>query len=228
MLKAFLSRCAAAFLPDRLWARLRAVVTGQEQISEVIQPLSREFRKDSGANARARKSGVLVDRFQPWSRRDVRKMFQANGDPAPFRQGLEQLYGIALRDPTAYRPFVEYCLSLPTSMFLRDGQRRWLAKEMARNIMPEEQRSNALNGWWDADWHLRIGRRREEWLEEIDRFSRDERLARMFDFPRLRASLADWPDHGGTELAKALRVQLGVPKALIAARFINYVDRRNG
>ena len=77
-------------------------------------------------------------------------------------QAFEQMYGVAQRDPMAYRPFVEFCLGLPTNMFMRDGEMRWLAKEMAKGIMPEEQRLNRLNGRWDADWHLRIGRRRRD------------------------------------------------------------------
>ena len=112
---------------------------------------------------------MVVDRYQPRNRRHSRKLLFGNGDPGPFYQGLEQMYGIALRDPTAYRPFVEFCLSLPTKMFIRDGEMRWLAKQMAKGIMPEEQRRNALDGWWDADGQLRIRRRRSEWLAELAR-----------------------------------------------------------
>lgn len=137
------------------------------------------------------------------------------------------MYGIALRDPTAYRPFVEFCLSLPTKMFMRDGEMRWLAKQMAKGIMPDEQRNNAQNGWWDADWHLRIGRRREEWLAELDRIEMDDRLGRMFDVPHLRAALEDWPTQTEIDPRKAFVAQLAVPTALIVSRFINYVEGRN-
>src|SRR4030095_15472721 len=128
------------------------------------------------------------------------------GDPAPFYQGLEQMYGIALRDPTAYRPFVEYCLGLPTKMFMRDGEMRWLGKQMAKGIMPEAQRNNALSGWWDADWHLRIGRRREEWLAELERLDRDDGLREMLDLPRLRQALEDWPSQTETDPQKAFAI----------------------
>ena len=110
---------------------------------------------------------------------------------------------------------------------MRDGEVRWLAKQMAKGIMPEEQRLNAFDGLWDADWHLRIGRRREEFLAELDRIERDEKLGRMFDVQRLRAALEDWPDHTETDPLKAFAVQLAVPSALLATRFINYVEGRN-
>jgi asparagine synthase (glutamine-hydrolysing) len=150
-----------------------------------------------------------------------------NGDLADVYQGFEQLYGIAIRDPTAYRPFVEFCLGLPTRMFMRDGQLRWLARQMAKGIMPEQQRTNQRYGWWDADWHLRIGRRRLELLGELDRLEQDKRLGRMFDVPRLRAALESWPEQTETDPEKCFGAQIAVPSALLAARFIDYVEGRN-
>lgn len=227
LLRRFASRTLAAFLPNRLWYGLRALVLRKPLLAEVAQPLSADFRQSSGADDRMKKSAKIADRHQPWSRRDARNHLIGEYDPAPFHQGLEQLYGIALRDPTAYRPFVEYCLSLPTKMFMRDGEMRWLAKQMAKGIMPEEQRNNALNGWWDADWHLRIARRREDWLAELDRLERNDRLGPMFDVPRLRAALNDWPSQTEIDPEKAFAVQLAVPAAIIGARFVNYVEGRN-
>ena len=137
------------------------------------------------------------------------------------------MYGIALRDPMAYRPFVEFCFGLPVELFMRDGQMRWLAKQMAKGIMPEEQRANRLNGRWDADWHLRIGRRRKDYIAELDRLARDERIAATIDLPRLRASLEDWPDENVIEQQKFFTREFAVPRGLLTARFITYVERSN-
>ena len=227
ILRRFASRTLAALLPVGLRVPLRRLLTGKASLSDVARPLSREYRQTSGAEGRLKRSGLDADRHQPRNRREFRALLLDGGDVAPLHQGLEQIYGVALRDPTAYRPFVEYCLSLPTRMFMRDGEMRWLAKQMARGLMPEQQRSNALNGWWDADWHLRIGRRRAEWLAELDRIEKDERLGQMLDVPRLRAALEDWPSQTETDPHKAFAVQLAVPTALIAARFVNYVEGRN-
>lgn len=227
LLRRFTSRCLAALLPNLLWLRLRSLVLGTKMLAEVAQPLSAEYRRTSGADERLRLSGKIADRHQPWNRRDARRHLIGEADPAPFYQGLEQMYGIALRDPTAYRPFVEYCLGLPTKMFMRDGKMRWLAKQMAKGIMPEEQRNNALSGWWDADWHLRIGRRRKEWLAELDRLEKDDRLGSMLDVPRLRAALEDWPDQTYADPHKAFAIHLAVPTAIVTARFVNYVEGRN-
>jgi len=98
---------------------------------------------------------------------------------------------------------------------------------MAKGIMPEEQRLSSLEGWWDADWHIRIGRRRNEFLAEIDRLEKDERIGAMMDIPRLRAALENWPEQTEIDYQKFFGPQLAVPAALVISRFINYVEGRN-
>jgi asparagine synthase (glutamine-hydrolysing) len=219
----------SAFLPDSLWRSFRKLLLRKNRLaSELIQPLSPTYRRKSGANERLKASGRLIDRYQPWSRRHSRHMITESGDwISDAYQAFEQMYGIALRDPTAYRPFVEYCLGLPTHMFMRDGEIRWLAKQMAKGMMPEEQRKNSLGGWWDADWHLRIGRRREDFLAELDCLEDHDRLGEMLDISRLRSALNDWPERTETDPQKFFGIQLAIPAALLTARFVKYVEGKN-
>ena len=183
----------------------------------------------SGADRRLKERGLVFERYQPWHKRHAIQLLLQNddGEGAEIYQAFEQMYGVPQRDPLAYRPLVEFCWGLPTNMFMRDGQMRWLAKKMAKGIMPEEQRANRLNGRWDADWHLRIGRRRADFLAEIDRLEGDERIASMLDLPRLRAALEDWPERTETDPQKYFSREFAVPRGLLTARFINYVERSN-
>jgi len=226
--RCFASRSLSALLPELIWRPLRRLFRGgKPDLYELVQPLSAGFRHASGVDNRLRDSGIALDRYQPRSRRHSRRLLFANGDLADVYQGLEQMYGVALRDPAAYRPFAEFCLGLPTWMFMRGGELRWLARQMATGIMPEEQRTTSLTGWWDADWHVRIGRRRKDYLIELDRLGRDERIARMLDLPRLRAALESWPEKTETDPQKCFVAQLALPRALLTARFIHYVEGRN-
>jgi asparagine synthase (glutamine-hydrolysing) len=229
MLRRILARSLSALLPAVVWRPLRRISYGRKKSEHrLIQTLSARYRESSGADGRLRRSGLNIDRYQPWSRRHSRRFLMENGSwTSEVYQGFEQLYGIALRDPTAYRPFVEFCLGLPTKMFLRDGEIRWLAKEMAKGILPDAQRTNPLSGWWDADWMIRIGRRRADWLAELDRLVIDERLGPMFDVPRIRSALEDWPERTETDPQKFLTLQLALPAALLTARFIKYVEGHN-
>jgi asparagine synthase (glutamine-hydrolysing) len=225
----FLARSLAGVLPYRIWKLLRRLYEPRQiPLRELRHPLSREYMQSLGVEARTTAAGWTGDRYQPRNRRDTRAMGLV---PEPFlpevHQGFEQLYGVALRDPTGYRPLVEYCVGLPTKMFMRDGQLRWLAKQMAKGIMPEAQRNTDIHGWWDADWHLRIGRRRAHFLAELDRIEKDKRLGKMFDIPRLRAALEDWPEQTEVEPEKYFGPQFAVPMALLTSRFINFVEGRN-
>jgi len=110
---------------------------------------------------------------------------------------------------------------------MRDGQTRWLAREMGRGIMPERQRLNRRTGRWDADWHLRIGRRRPALLEELSSLERDPKMSAMLDLPRLRASLEDWPERTVTDRFQSLSREMAVPRGLLTARFVNWVEGRN-
>jgi asparagine synthase (glutamine-hydrolysing) len=226
----FLLRCIMPLLPNRLWRLAKRIAKPKDRpLLDLMRPLTREYRIASGAEQRLQDSDLELERYQPRNRRHAQKMLYQNDDAetAEMYQAFEQMYGVALRDPTAYRPFIEFCFGLPVEMFMRDGQMRWLAKEMAKGIMPDEQRINRLNGRWDADWHLRIGRRRADFLAELDRLAGDERIASMLDLPRLRAALEDWPAQTEIDAQQCYGREFAVPRGLLTARFINYVERSN-
>lgn len=226
----FFARSILPLLPNRLWNLVRRIAQPQRQsLLELMQPLFPEYRAASGADQRLRDSGILFERYQPWTRRHTQQLLFQNNDAetAEIYQAFEQMYGLPQRDPLAYRPFVEFCFGLPVEMFMRDGQMRWLAKQMAKDIMPEEQRINRLNGRWDADWLLRIKRGRADYLEEIDRLEGDERMAGMLDFPRMRAALENLPEQTELDPQNYFGPEFAVPRGLLTARFVNYVEGRN-
>ena len=226
----FIARCIMPLLPEPMWRLVRRIVfPGRGTLLEKIQPLNRNYREASGGQQRLEDAGLLLERAEARSRKHAIRQLIERGDfeVDEVYQAFEQLYGIAQRDPTAYRPFVEFCLGLPTRMFLRDGQSRWLARQMAKGVMPEEQRLNPRTGRWDADWHLRIGRRRKEYLAELDRMEEGEQLASMIDVPRLRAALEDWPEQTVTDRFQALPIEMAVPRGLLTARFVHWVEGRN-
>lgn len=230
MISRFLLRCVMPFFPDRVWRFVRRIEKPNDvSLMELMRPLASEYRASSGANQRLAASGLELERYQPLSRRHAQKMLFNTDDAesSEIYQAFELMYGVALRDPMAYRPFVEFCFGLPVKMFMRDGKTRWLGKEMAKGIMPEEQRENRLNGRWDADWHLRIGRRREEYIAELNRLESNERIASTIDIPRLRGALEDWPAETPIDMQVVFPRNLAVPRGFLTARFINYMEGRN-
>ena len=230
ILRRFVAKSLVPLLPNSLWKPLMRLWHPKERLLiDMASPLSRQYRAASGTDRRMKKAGLVLERYQPRDRRHAQRLYFQNceSETAEVYQAFEQMYGVPQRDPMAYRPFVEFCYGLPVELFMRDGTMRWLAKEMARGLMPEEQRINWLNGRWDSDWHLRIGRRRTEYLDELDRIAKDERLAAMLDIPRLRAALENFPAQTELDKQKYFDVELAVPRGLLTARFINYVEGSN-
>jgi asparagine synthase (glutamine-hydrolysing) len=230
LVRRFMAMTVMPLMPLALWQRIKRRMH-PEEIAELdlICPLRPDYQRSSGGEARLRQSGFRLDRYQPWNRRHAQRMLWANSDceSAETYQAFEVLYGVAQRDPTAYRPFVEFCYGLPVAMFMRDGEHRWLAKQLARGIMPEEQRANRLNGRWDTDWLVRLRQKREEYLDELDRIEQDPQLAEMIDVARLRNALADLPAETPTNRQQLLVLEMAVPRAIQVARFIRYARQSN-
>jgi len=143
------------------------------------------------------------------------------------QQGFEQLYGLRQRDITAYRPLVEYCLSLPGEAFLADGTDRLLARRMGVGRLPESIRMNQLYGSHGVDWHVRMSAQRSELLAEMKRCAQDPELAALLDCDRLIAQLEDWPDEDPLNIEKSGPCFQGVTRAIWTSRFIHFVNGKN-
>ncbi len=132
------------------------------------------------------------------------------------------------RDPTAYRPLIEFCWGCPTSVFMRDGTDRWLAREMARGQMPEAQRLNRDYGHHYTDWQPRLEPIEDELLEELERMADDPDIAAVVDIPRLKELVRAVPAISADyDPQTALPYQSALPIGMAAARFIAYAKGRN-
>lgn len=224
----FITQVLMPMLPDSVWNWQRRV-RGMPNIFEIATPLRDDYALDSGATARARAANVAATRANERTRlSDMADIHRTGwGGFSDIYHGFEQLHGITQRDPTAYRPFFEFCAGLPSELFLHDGVDRWLAREMGKGVLPEAQRLNRLFGRHNPDWHVKLSRRRSELLQELDRLERVPRLARMLDFAKVRAALEDWPEADALTNEARLVREGAIPRAFLLARYINYVEGRN-
>ena len=223
----FVGECLLPLLPPALWRWQRAV-RGVRDTRELASPLRADYVAALALNARGDAQGGALGAPAPRNQRQwlARTLNGAFEESADVWQGFEQLYGVPMRDPAAYRPLAEFCFGLPTDLYLRGGQRRWLARQMGRGVLPEAQRTNQRNGRHHADWLVKLAPQRESLRAELDRLEQVPELAEMLDFPRLKAALDDWPDQTPTG-ADALALQVALTRGLTTARFINYVSGRN-
>lgn len=142
-------------------------------------------------------------------------------------QGFEQVYGLRQRDVAAYRPLIEFCAGLPTRQVVSGGQQRWLAKRMAVGRMPEAQRLNPRYGRFQVDWHARLTPRVGELAAEARRIGRHPWLGELIDVDRVCELLEEWPEETPWDWEELYPRQGSIPKAIQAARFVNFVEGRN-
>lgn len=226
MARRFLARVIMPQLPRGLWQRVHGWRYGAPPDGLRRSGLSPQWAGQHRLIEQARNAGWDAERLHFTSQRQFwqRLMIEDGQDHEQVFQGLQQLHGVTLCDPTAYRPLVEFCYGVPTAQFTRGPMNRFLARRMAAGHLPDELRLNRELGQHHGDWPLRIDQARDELLAELDRMTGDSDISAMFDLPGLRRSLEDF-SAGGNE--DAILYQCALPTVIAAGRFIAYAKGRN-
>lgn len=229
MWRRFLARVIMPQLPGGMWRRAHGWWHGVPPEGLRRSGLSPAWAARHRLIERARGAGWDVERRHFTSRRQFwqRLMTEDGQDHEQVLQGLQQIHGIPLRDPTAYRPLVEFCYGVPTEQFTRGAMNRFLARRMAAGRVPDELRLNRDIGLHHGDWPLRIDKARGELLAELDRMADDSDISAVFDLPGLRRSLERFSAANHDGEGDAMLYQSALPQVIAAGRFIAYAKGRN-
>lgn len=226
----FFSRAVVPMLPGPLWRvamRLRGNDT--RPANAAISALRTEALIDWDAEERSRQAGTLFERPGFARRSDLVRDNFGRGDVegSDMIQGWEQLYEVSMRDPTSYRPLVEFCLGLPTDMFMRNGETRWLARQLGRGLMPEAQRTMPGHGEHNSDWHLRLTPRLEDMRREVAALRDDPLLAGIIDTELLERDLDNWPTAQSVDPEIYFPHAFRLPRAIAMGRYLRFMTGRN-
>ena len=157
----------------------------------------------------------------------IRAMWKSADSGEDLDLGLARLHGMAHRDVTAYRPLIEFCHGLPTEQLRRGAIDRYLARRMARGLMPEAQRLDHRQGRHNADWHARLALRRRELITQVAAIRSHPQLGALLDTKRMTSLLEDWPDETPIDPRERWPREVGLTRALTAAAFVSHVELRN-
>jgi asparagine synthase (glutamine-hydrolysing) len=132
---------------------------------------------------------------------------------------LAAAHGMEFTQPYHDKRVVELALAIPEQLHVRDGRDRHLARLALADVYPPEfARRGRENDPLIPDFVPMAARIAPQMLAEIDRLENNPRLARLFDFVRMRRMLA--PGAHETALRHAVR-------AFLHARFVEWQDRGN-
>ena len=120
-------------------------------------------------------------------------------DGPDFNQGYRSRFGVETRDPTCDLRVIDFCLSIPPSQYLRNGQSRWLIRRSMRGRVDPGILDRATRGAQAADWVEWLPPMRGGLRADLDRLERSALARRCLDLARLRGLLDAWPERLGLE-----------------------------
>ncbi|WP_283470649.1 asparagine synthase-related protein [Methylosinus trichosporium] len=161
-------------------------------------------------------------------RGDMRVEMIETLDLAMYGRAAKRMYGFDRLDPTADRRLVEYCLAIPQSQFLRDGQPRSLMLRAMEGVLPDAVLRERRRGLQSADWHVGLAAARDEIVVEIERLSRSPLASEALDLPRLRRMVENWPSGGWGRREIYYPYCFALTKGLAVGRHIRQVEGVNG
>lgn len=216
---------AASLVPETLWIRHRRWQLGEEP-----------WRAYSPVNPALAAEIQLSEQYfysptspvRRWTDGRKHRLVHANATAALLDSdcysALRSGYGVDMRDPTADKRVVEFCLSLPSEQFFRDGCDRLLVRRGMAGILPPAVLHNTKRGLQDADWHLRLSAGRHEISHELARLERSETARRCLDLPRMRQLAAAWPTGNWSDKRVFNDYLCVLMNGVSAGRFIRWME----
>lgn len=193
-------------------------------------PIHPDFARDHDVVERAFEMGQERSFTLPSSVLGFRKAIlgDAINEAGDIFYALQRLHSLPSRDPTSFRPLLEFCFAIPPQQFLNQGRKRWLATRMLAGKVPEMVRNEHRRGQQAADWITRLIPRRQELLAEIEWLSSDPLVKGYLDFDRLKRAVEDMPTDGSAVTHEQVQVlRLALNRGLTTARFVRYINGRN-
>lgn len=104
-------------------------------------------------------------------------------------QILAEQAGLEVRDPTADRRLVEFCLRVPPSQWRRRGQDRWLLRRAFRDRLPAALLGQAPRGLQASDLAGRVIEERDAFREALSDLEACPAARECLDLPKLKTLL---------------------------------------
>lgn len=135
--------------------------------------------------------------------------------------------GLELRDPTADRRLVEFCLAIPEAQYWHRGQSSWLLRRLMGNTLPPEILECRTKGLQAADWYESVEQALPNLREELTELMAHRSVGNYLDLEPLMKSLDDWPKSGWEDRELEQTYRLKLLRGLSVGTFIRYVDDTN-
>jgi asparagine synthase (glutamine-hydrolysing) len=141
-------------------------------------------------------------------------------DTGNYNKGCLAGWGIDVRDPTADRRLVEFCLTVPTDQYLRHGIRRALARTAFADRLPAKIVNERRKGYQAPDWHEGLVAAREELGGELGRIEACGEAGATVDHEAMRGLAEAMPASGWHDPGTTQKYRLALLRGVSAGHFI--------
>ena len=221
---------AAAFgpwMPAPLWKRLNRMRNGSRfELSDYAAiNLEQSAALDIAGRARARGLDLA---YRPRKNGFAARLWVLRRtDQGNFGKAALAGWGVDLRDPTADRRLIEFCLSLPTEAFMGKEGPGALARRALADRLPAAVLAERRKGLQAIDWHEALTAAREELRIELSRLENVPSAATALDLARMQALVEDWPSGDWNSHAVATRYRLALLRGIASGHFLRKASRSN-
>lgn len=203
------------WMPRLLWNRVRHLSSAPEL--GLATPVHPDLRETLAARQEAEQIG-LARRPRDNFAQTVEALREM--DYGEYRKGVLAGWGLDKREPTADVRLIDFCLSLPLDMLLKNGVRRPLARAALADRLPPSVLDERRKGYQASDWSVGIGRDLPNVSALIDRMAADSVASSVIDIEGLRALVRSWPNDGWSDLRVVARYRAGLLVGLSAGHFL--------
>jgi asparagine synthase (glutamine-hydrolysing) len=213
-------------LPNGLWRAFNQRNSGGRRL-ETYAALSPTAADQFDLAATAAERRLNFD-YQP--RRDAfesRLWVMRLVDMGNFHKATLAGWGLDLRDPTADRRLVEFCLNVPLEQFMRRGEPRALARRVFADRIAPQVLAETRRGYQGADWHMGMAQARQAIGDEIARLEDVPRAAELLDLPRLGRLASDPPPSDWTDWRAIHSHRAALLRGVALGHFLRKAGRTN-
>ena len=214
-----------AYVPVALWAALKR--RGGRAPMDFNTYTAVHPNHIEALRARARDRG-LDSSYRPRSDAFQARLWSLRRfDGGNYQKAALAKSGIDMRDPTADRRLIEFCLSLPTDLFLTNGKTRALARQAFADRLPVAVTQEQRRGYQAADWSDSLNTAKDEIADQVARLRHVPAASHALDLEMMDRLVRDWPKGGWADRATANHYRSALVRGVAVGHFLRKASGSN-
>jgi asparagine synthase (glutamine-hydrolysing) len=222
-----LAAALGPWLPEPMWNALCRMGRGWSWDIDQYTAINPERRRSLDLDKCAREQGFDLSFRPPKNGFDTRLWCLRRVDWGNNNKGVLGGWGIDMRDPTTDRRLIEFCLSVPASLYLQDGVPRALGARAFEDRVPQRLLTERRKGTQAIDWHEDMDASRDRLREEVSRLEQVPEAVRALNLERMHDLIDDWPAGDWNGHHAMFNYRMALLRGIVSGHFLRKATRSN-